>query len=103
MYSLFVLCVQFLLPSIILLLAHIRIYLKLTSLPYWGHATHIVIQEEVDMQTFNGKKREEQKRKRSNRTIYLLVCVVLFFMCSWFPLNLLNVLLDLGLYSTLFG
>ena len=35
-YSLSVLCVQFLAPSTILLLAHIRIYRKLSSLPFWG-------------------------------------------------------------------
>ena len=41
-------------------------------------------------------------RKKSHKTIYLLVCVVVLFMCSWIPLNLLNVLLDLGFYSVLF-
>ena len=103
-YSLLVLCVQFLLPSIILLLAHIRIYLKLTSLPFWGHATQSVVKEEINMPPINEnkKKREKRVRKRSNRTIYLLIYVVVLFMCSWFPLNLLNVLLDLGFYSTLF-
>ena len=35
-YSITVLCMQFLLPSTLLLLAHIRIYRKLASLPFWG-------------------------------------------------------------------
>ena len=35
-YSITVLCIQFLLPSTLLLLAHIRIYRKLASLPFWG-------------------------------------------------------------------
>ena len=36
------------------------------------------------------------------KTTYLLVSVVVVFMCSWFPLNFLNVLLDLGFYKHLF-
>ena len=39
-------------------------------------------------------------RARGNRTVYLLAAVVLIFILSWLPLNLLNVLLDLDLYST---
>ena len=106
-YSLLVLCVQFLMPSIILLLAHVRIYLKLTSLPFWGHSRSPVIKEEIDIQNLNGDnhtayERQMSARKRSHKTIYLLVSVVVLFMFSWFPLNLLNVLLDLGFYSKLF-
>jgi hypothetical protein len=106
-YSLLVLCVQFLMPSIILLLAHVRIYLKLTSLPFWGRSRSPVIKEGTEIKALNGEnhKGDERKmsaRKRSHKTIYLLVCVVVLFMCSWFPLNLLNVLLDLGFYSKLF-
>ena len=36
------------------------------------------------------------------KTTYLLVSVVVVFMCAWFPLNFLNVLLDLGFYKDLF-
>ena len=93
-YSLLVLCVQFLLPTIILLLAHVRIYLKLASLPFWGQAKQTVVKEETNMKTQSGKegetKKDERKhsgRKRSHKTIYLLVCVVVVFMCSWFPLK----------------
>ena len=39
-------------------------------------------------------------RARGNRTVYLLAAVVLIFILSWLPLNLLNVLLDLDLHST---
>ena len=41
--------------------------------------------------------------QRAQRTTALLVAVVAVFICAWLPLNLLNVLLDLGLYATLFG
>ena len=43
-----------------------------------------------------------KKSHRAQKTTYLLVTVVVVFMCAWFPLNFLNVLLDLGLYKTLF-
>ena len=33
------------------------------------------------------------------KTTNLLVSVVVVFMCAWFPLNFLNVLLDLGWYD----
>ena len=39
-------------------------------------------------------------RARGNKTIFLLAAVVLIFILSWLPLNLLNVLLDLDLYSS---
>ena len=104
------LCVQFLLPSFILLFAHIRIYKKLTSLPFWGRSRHHVASEDTELQTVAGEnhnhekdeKRKGARRKNGNKTIYLLMCVVTIFMISWFPLNVLNVLLDLGFYSRLF-
>ena len=42
------------------------------------------------------------KNHRAQKTTYLLVTVVVVFMCAWFPLNFLNVLLDLGLYKSIF-
>ena len=48
-YSITVLCVQFLLPSTILLLAHIRIYRKLSSLPFWGQLRHSMPREEIEL------------------------------------------------------
>ena len=106
-YSLLVLCVQFLLPSLILLLAHVRIYRKLAALHFWGSARQPAPQEEteIEMNEQNSKKgngRRKWRRRRGHKTTYLLVSVVVVFMCSWFPLNMLNVLLDLGLYSKLF-
>ena len=89
------------------MLHYVRIYLKLTSLPFWGRSRATVVKEEMNIQGVNendGKAEERNlaARKRSHKTIYLLACVVVLFMCSWFPLNLLNVLLDLGFYSLLF-
>ena len=36
------------------------------------------------------------------RTVSLLVWVVVVFVLAWLPLNILNVLLDLGFYPNLF-
>ncbi len=41
--------------------------------------------------------------RRGNRTLYLLICVVVVFVISWLPLNSLNLLLDLGFREHLFG
>ena len=49
-----------------------------------------------------GSVASNAKNHRAQKTTYLLVTVVMVFMCAWFPLNFLNVLLDLGLYKTLF-
>ena len=36
------------------------------------------------------------------RTVVLLVWVVVVFVLAWLPLNTLNVMLEFGLYPTLF-
>jgi hypothetical protein len=41
--------------------------------------------------------------RRGNRTLYLLLCVVVVFVISWLPLNTLNLLLDLGFKDYMFG
>ena len=86
-YSFAVLGVQFLLPSGLLVLAHARIYTKLASLPFWGKRSDRQAREEMN----------QQGRTKGSKTIYLLVSVVVIFMSAWLPLNLLNILLDLGL------
>ena len=84
--------VQFLLPLGILVLAHARIYHKLISLPFWGR-----------MARQGNQEGDQQGRVRGNKTIYLLVCVVLVFMCAWLPLNLLKKILDLGVLDNPLG
>ena len=42
------------------------------------------------------------ERRQEARTVVLLVWVVVVFVLAWLPLNSLNVMLDLGLYPTLF-
>ena len=103
-YSITVLCVQFLLPSTILLLAHIRIYRKLSSLPFWGQLRHSMPREEIELAAVaqTGVHHHQPRNQRAQKTTYLLVSVVVVFMCAWFPLNFLNVLLDLGFYKHLF-
>ena len=103
-YSITVLCIQFLLPSTILLLAHIRIYRKLSSLPFWGQLRQSMPREGIELAAVaqTGVHHHQPRNHRAQKTTYLLVSVVVVFMCSWFPLNFLNVLLDLGFYKHLF-
>ena len=108
-YSLGILGIQFMLPSMILIMAHASIYRKLNASSFWGrHRTTLLVKVETEMQQQTGQTVSERSAepclnpKRGHRTIYLLLCVVIVFMCSWLPLNVLNVLLDLGLYSYLF-
>jgi len=73
-YSLVILGLQLILPSLVISLAHMSINRRLSRL-----AT-----------THNRPVRKLYKTQR------LLVAVVLVFTISWLPLNLINVLLDLG-------
>ena len=75
--------VQFLLPLSVLVLTHARIYYKLSQLPFWSS----------QRSTGTGSQHGEA---RGQRTLYLLVSVVIVFMCSWLPLNMINILNDLG-------
>ena len=43
-----------------------------------------------------------QKKRKEQKTVLLLVWSIVIFVLAWLPLNILNVLMDLGLYSTLF-
>ena len=83
--------VQFLLPAGLLVLAHARIYTKLASLPFWEQRRNRQVSQE----------RNQQGRAKGSKTIYLLVSVVVVFMCAWLPLNLLNIFLDLGILDEL--
>lgn len=90
-YSLAVAGVQFLLPSGVLMFVHAHIYHRLTQLPFWSTRarSHSVADGQV------------QSEARGQRTLYLLVSVVIVFMCSWLPLNLINILNDIGILDKL--
>ena len=105
MFSVFVLLTQFLLPSMILLLANGRIYRKLKSLRFWGkpRQSTVSILTEIELLSLQNTAKEDNKSGiKGKRTLILLACVVILFILLWLPLNLLNVTLDLGLYSSLF-
>ena len=43
-----------------------------------------------------------QKKRKDQKTVLLLVWSIVIVILAWLPLNILNVLLDLGLYTKLF-
>ena len=53
---------------------------------------------------FRGESRliAEKRRRKEQRTVVLLVWVVLVFILAWLPLNTLNIMLDLDLYKSIF-
>ena len=96
---------QFLLPSMFLLLAYGRIYRKLKSLRFWGkpRQSTVTVLTEIELCNIQNAEKEDDKAViKRKRTLILLACVGILFILSWLPLNLLNVTLDLGLYSFLF-
>nr|XP_040224926.2 neuropeptide F receptor isoform X1 [Anopheles coluzzii] len=90
-YSAFTLCVQYVLPILIVSMAYLRIYLKLKHRLVVG--------------TASGKPgeakpvRERERGRRMQRTNYLLISIALIFGVSWLPLNLFNLFADLYVHS----
>ena len=64
----------------------LSIYKKLSRLPFWSRPRR------------GGNQAEDL---RGQRTLALLISVVIVFMCSWLPLNLINILNDLGFLDNL--
>ncbi|XP_053671930.1 neuropeptide F receptor [Anopheles nili] len=94
-YSAFTLCVQYVLPILIVSVAYLRIYLKLKHRLVVGTAS-----------TASGKAtgaskpvRERERGRRMQRTNYLLISIALIFGVSWLPLNLFNLFADLYVHS----
>jgi neuropeptide F receptor len=82
-YSTLSLCVQYLLPILIVSLAYLRIYLKLRNrLPVSGTSVG------------RPQGRERERGRRMQRTNYLLISIAVIFGVSWLPLNLFNLLAD---------
>uniref|UniRef100_A0A182P5Y9 G-protein coupled receptors family 1 profile domain-containing protein n=1 Tax=Anopheles epiroticus TaxID=199890 RepID=A0A182P5Y9_9DIPT len=90
-YSAFTLCVQYVLPILIVSVAYLRIYLKLKHRLVVG--------------TASGKPgeakpvRERERGRRMQRTNYLLISIALIFGVSWLPLNLFNLFADLYVHA----
>ena len=70
---------------------HARIYHRLTQLPFWSSRAR-------SNTTAGG---QHQGDGRGQKTLYLLISVVIVFMCSWLPLNLINILNDVGILDKL--
>ena len=73
-YSISVLLIQFLLPSTILLLAHIRIYRKLSSLPFWGQLRQSMPREGIELAAVaqTGVHHHQPRNHRAQVTIPIL-------------------------------
>ncbi|XP_017477528.1 PREDICTED: neuropeptide F receptor [Rhagoletis zephyria] len=80
-YSIFSLCVQYLVPIVIVSGAYLGIYRKLQS------RTTVVA-----MQT---PQRKAERGRRMQRTNCLLITIALIFGISWMPLNLFNLYADM--------
>lgn len=92
-YSVFTLCVQYVLPILIVSVAYLRIYLKLK---------HRLVVTTTTSVSSGGKDqpqpvRERERGRRMQRTNYLLISIALIFGISWLPLNLFNLFADLYL------
>ncbi|XP_055616023.1 neuropeptide F receptor isoform X1 [Toxorhynchites rutilus septentrionalis] len=91
-YSVFTLCVQYLLPIVIVSIAYLRIYLKLKH--------RLVVTTTAFSSGVNSSSkppRERERGRRMQRTNYLLISIALIFGISWLPLNLFNLFADLFL------
>ncbi|XP_001660966.3 neuropeptide F receptor isoform X1 [Aedes aegypti] len=92
-YSVFTLCVQYLLPILIVSIAYLRIYLKLKHRLVVTTTTVSTNSNSMDSQPV----RERERGRRMQRTNYLLISIALIFGISWLPLNLFNLFADLYL------
>lgn len=87
-YSIFALCVQYLLPILIVSAAYIAIYLKLKNRLQLGATIHT-------------HQRKAERGRRMKRTNCLLISIAIIFGVSWLPLNFFNLYADLwGTTST---
>lgn len=81
-YSIFALCVQYLLPILIVSTAYIAIYLKLRNRLQLGATIHT-------------HQRKAERGRRMKRTNCLLISIAIIFGVSWLPLNFFNLYADL--------
>ncbi|XP_052903195.1 neuropeptide F receptor [Anopheles moucheti] len=89
-YSAFTLCVQYVLPILIVSVAYLRIYLKLKHRLVVGTSGKPGEAKPV---------RERERGRRMQRTNYLLISIALIFGVSWLPLNLFNLFADLYVHA----
>lgn len=93
-YSAISLFVQYLLPIFIVSAAYLRIYLKLKNrMPNRSNST-----------TTSGapcceSDRDKERERRMRRTNYLLISIAAIFGISWLPLNIFNLIAELGLLA----
>ncbi len=88
-YSVATLVVQYVLPFIILIVAHLRIcnklrYRMVTTQNLPATATTTAYQ----------RKKNERRKRRKRKTNFLLAGIAIVFALSWLPLNLINLILD---------
>jgi neuropeptide F receptor len=85
-YSTLSLCVQYLLPILIVSLSYLRIYSKLRN--------RLVVTGGNVNNTRPPASRERERGRRMQRTNCLLISIAVIFGVSWLPLNLFNLLAD---------
>lgn len=85
-YSAFSLCIQYVLPILIVSAAYCRIYGKLRNRIQIGVMTSDALRE-----------RKLQRSRRMRRTNCLLISISVIFGISWLPLNLYNLLTDISM------
>ena len=83
-YSLFSLTTQYIVPLFIISILYLRVYLKLRK----QSASRLRVINVADEER---RQRENERSKRRNR---ILATVSLVFCFCWFPLNLINLLVD---------
>ncbi|XP_050087557.1 neuropeptide F receptor [Anopheles aquasalis] len=103
-YSAFTLCVQYVLPILIVSVAYLRIYLKLKHrLVVSTTSTSTTTTSRARARATNGDSqpgtRERERGRRMQRTNYLLISIALIFGISWLPLNLFNLFADLYVHA----
>ncbi|XP_064550753.1 neuropeptide F receptor isoform X3 [Drosophila montana] len=81
-YSIFSLCVQYLVPILIVSVAYFGIYNKLKS-----RITVVTVQ--------SSSQRKVERGRRMKRTNRLLISIAIIFGVSWLPLNFFNLYADL--------
>lgn len=86
-YSLFTICVQYLLPITILSLTYSRVYRKINER---------VSRRKLMMN--NSAVTIRRLTKKSNRTNNLLMSIAVVFGVSWLPINILNLVCDFGFH-----
>ncbi|ESO96932.1 hypothetical protein LOTGIDRAFT_115283 [Lottia gigantea] len=88
-YSVAQIVVQYVLPIVIVIVAHLRICNKLKY--------RMVHQQNPGSRSPYQRKKNERNRNRKRKTNFLLIGIAVVFALSWLPLNIFNLLSEFNL------